>query len=304
LKRGYLQDGERLSLSGQALTIPPRVMADLFVRHLHPEVSIFEEEGTVLPPNSPFYYWRVPGGRGIILHTFYGAPVLMDFAMVNANHTECLDRDAFENIYNSENFGQSERIRIIQDSDEFSILSLTPTKDIFLQPTVKQPRWLQTYSHLCNIRESMWHHAGRNKDVLMRDLFRLPIRWNITDLDEVWMKEEQRVDRLINSAVGDYYSISKVPNTHRFPSKLKADLYPRIPFAKELRLLFFTMPVALAAWSRLAIGVIVVIRVVTRRIGLALCGDRVTLRWWGWRLRKLGAGLVGRQFLEPRPPSP
>jgi len=304
-KRGLLPERERLSMTGQALTIPPRLMADLFVRHLHPEMWIYEEDGPPLPHISPFHYWRVPGNRGIILHTFYGGPILMDFEVVADKHSECLERGDFESVYYNENFA-NRNIHIIQDSDEVCMVSLTPEKVNFSLPTTEKPRakWMKKYEQLHNIRESMWYYVGRNHDAVRRDLFHLPIRWHVADLDEDWLKEEQRIDRLIDQAVGEYYRISRPPNTHRFPSKLKLRLDPRTLLGKLIHWVFFIMPVMLAAWSRFVNGVIVVVRVIARRIGLALHGDKVALRWWGWRLRKLGARLAGQPFHEPRPPAP
>jgi hypothetical protein len=305
-KRSLITEGSRLSLTGQALTIAPRVMADLFVRHLHPEVLIYEEDGPPLPQYSPFHFWRVPNDRGIIFHTFLVVPVLMDFRVVSENHTECFDRNTYEYVYISENFSHG-KTHIIQDSDEFGIISLTPSATNWAPPQVAADRfrWLSNYKQLSNIRESMWFFAGRNQDVLRRDLFRLPIRWHTTDLDEVWMKHERRIDRLINYAVGDYYNVSRPPNTRRFPSRLNLSARVLLSDAsivnadsRERMALFID------SWSRFVDKVIFAIRVTGKRVGLALYGDQIALRWWGWRLRKLGATMLGRSFQEPKPPTP
>ncbi len=303
LKHGLLPEGERLSTTGQALIIPPRVMADLFVRHLHPEMWIFEEDGHPLPSNSPFRYWRIPHGRGIILHTFYGGPILMDFEVVSDKHSECLEGGAFEDVYYNENFADC-KIHVIQDSDETCMVSLTPEKVNFSQAMTGEspPRWLQRYIQLSNIRESMWHHAGRKADVMRRDLFRMPIRFHTGNLDEVWEKEERRIDRLIYYAVGDYYSISRPPHIGCFPTKFSLDprillnITPTVMGVVKLRIID---PVA-----RFIDAVVNVVRIIGKRVGLALCGDKVALRWWAWRLRKLKSDLMSRPFQEPRPPAP
>ena len=74
---GMLSEVQRSSVTTQELTIPPRVVADLAVRHLHPE-----EGAAGQPTTPPFRYWRVPHGRAIILHAFFGLTVLMDFKVV------------------------------------------------------------------------------------------------------------------------------------------------------------------------------------------------------------------------------
>jgi len=302
IERGLFSREERFSLTAQELIIPPRVMASLFIRHLHPEMWIFEEtEAHLAPPRAPFRYWRVPGDRGMIMHTVQGVPILMDFKAVPEGHTRCLERDLFEYVYIGENFGQDKRIRIIQDSDEFGIVSLTPTAVSWAPPLPQQEAshsgWFQHYQRLCNIRESLWYYAGRNRDTLRRDLFRLSIRWHTGDLDDVWASEEQRIGRIIDDAVGDYYRVSRPPHEQRFPSKFSFD--PR-----RLLLSSDTRVRLIDPWARRFHDVHTVIRVIGKRVGLALCGDKVALRWWGWRLRKLGAVVTRRPFQEPRPPVP
>src|SRR5262249_23069661 len=54
---GYLCGGVRLSLTGQSLTIPQRVLADLAIRHLHPEMAPFDQGRPVQPLDVPFRYW-------------------------------------------------------------------------------------------------------------------------------------------------------------------------------------------------------------------------------------------------------
>lgn len=309
LKRGLLAEDSRLSLTGQALTVSPRVMAELFVKHLHPEMWGFEERSSSVIPYVPthWFYSNVPGNRGIILHSFFGIPFLMDYGIVAENHAECLDRNTFEYVYVRENFAHG-KTHIVQDSDEFGIVSLTlatVNRAATREKESRPSRWLQRYKRLCNIRESMWHFVGRNRDVLGRELFRVPIRLHMTDLDEVWMNEERRVDRLINYAVGDYYYLSRPPNTNRFPSRFGVNtrilLSVTSIMSADIR---ERMALYVDSWARFVNKVIFSIRITCKRVGLAFYGDPVALRWWSWRLRKLGARLVGRAFHEPKPPTP
>jgi len=318
--RGLLPAAERLSLTAQALTISPRLMADLFVRHLHPEVSIYEEDNVPLFQYSPFRFWRVPGGRGLILHTFFGVPVLMDYAVVADDHTACLEQNAFENVYVSTNFRDPRKIHVVQDADIFGWVSLTPTAVDFSVPREEfnHPKWVRKYVQLCKIRESMWFYAYRNRDVLKRHLFRLPMRWNIADLDQVWAKEEQRVGRLVWLAVGDYYRVSRPPHFDRFPSGIRFD--PRLLLVSDSvrsemkrradagRALLVRarsdLIMLIDPWRRRGLNLISVVGVMIRRTGLLVCGDRAAVKWWGWRVRKLMSGLTGQRFEEPRPPAP
>jgi hypothetical protein len=150
----------------------------------------------------------------------------------------------------------------------------------------------------------MWYYVGRNHDAVRRDLFQLPIRWHAADLDEVWMKEERRIDRLIHCVVGDYYEISEPPNRNRFPSQSGRGFKVLLSDAPlKLRVLVLKMSLA-ARCSHWINNTASVIKIVMRRVGLALIGDRVALRWWRWRLRKLGSDFARRPFQEPKPPAP
>ena len=69
--KAYLPRDARLSLNAAAMSIPQREMAQITAAHLHPEMNLYDHGQPAPPFVSPFHYWRVPGSRGIILHTFY-----------------------------------------------------------------------------------------------------------------------------------------------------------------------------------------------------------------------------------------
>ena len=196
------------SITARELTLMPRRAADMAVRHLHPEVLIFEEGALGQPATPPFRYWRVPEGRGILLNTFFVAPVLMDYSGFSPDHTRCLDHDSFENAYISANFGDSAVIRIVEDSDDFVMLSLTPKSVDHSAPSSDAGRrsaLRRYYDCLCDIRRSFEIHAVHNRDVIRQKLGRTLVRWHAHDLDDEWMKLERRLRRVLDRAIGDYY---------------------------------------------------------------------------------------------------
>jgi hypothetical protein len=272
LKRlGYLPPGKRLALTGEALTVPQRVMADLAVRHLHHDVSVFDQGKPVQPFDLPFRYWRVPGDRGLIMHTFIvSVPILMDFAVPGADHADCLDRGILENVYVSHNFSDCDRVHVVQDSDEFSLVSLTPRGVYRMSPVegLRGPWWAPQLPLLCNIRASMRAYAAADCDVVKRDLFRVPIRWHATDLDNVWREEERRIERLIRRAVGDYYEISQSPHRKRFPTRRHL-----LDIIEKPREFLLDWPGVAKAWF-----VIRSVRDIPRRLRLALRRDTASRR--------------------------
>jgi hypothetical protein len=196
------------SITARELTVIPRRAAALAVQHLHPEVLIFEQGAVGQPATPPFRYWRVPAGRGILLNTFFVAPVLMDYSGFSPDHTRCLDHDSFENAYISANFGDSAVVRIVEDSDEFVMLSLTPKSVDHSAPSSEAGRrstLRRYYDCLCDIRRSFEIHAIRNRDAIRRKLGRTLVRWHARELDDAWMKEERRIRGLLDRAIGDHH---------------------------------------------------------------------------------------------------
>jgi hypothetical protein len=132
----------------------------------------------------------------------------MDYSVVPADHTACLDHDAIENVYAFANFRNSRAVHVVRDSDEFVMLSLTPraTDHAVRMPPGKQPAPpRREYASLADIRRSYEFYVFRNHDTVRHELFRLPVRWHANDVDQVWLKEERRLARLFNRALGDYY---------------------------------------------------------------------------------------------------
>ena len=205
---GILPLGSKPSLTGQALSIPPRQMADLAVRHLHPEVAIYDWDYIGSPSLSAHRFWRVPGRRGLILRTFYGLPVLMDYRAIETHNTECLDRDIFENVYVRSNFAECGGLHVVQDSDDFMLISLTPEAVGEHHAPTLLPRspWLHDLDRESSLRASMHYFVGRTDDGLKGALFNCPMYWHSDDLDETWTKRNRQISQLLRRVNGDYGS--------------------------------------------------------------------------------------------------
>ena len=233
---GILPLGSKPSLTGQALSIPPRQMADLAVRHLHPEVAIYDWDYIGSPSLSAHRFWRVPGRRGLILRTFYGLPVLMDYRAIETHDTACLDRDIFENVYVRSNFAECGGLHVVGGSDDFMMLSLTP--EAISQPYVRRRLpslpWLQNLDRECGLRASMNYFVGRTQDGLKGALFNSPMYWHADDLDAAWEKKNQEISDLMDRLTGDY-GPGRQANMIKFPRfwgmtphRLLADIQPNL----------------------------------------------------------------------------
>jgi hypothetical protein len=199
----------RPSMTTNELSLAPRQAAALAVRHLHPEMEVFEQGAQGQPSLPPFRFWRMPRGGGIVLQTQFIIPVLMDYAIVPCDHTRCLDDEAIENVYVSVNFKKCRAVHVVRDSDEFVMLSLTPRSvDHSMRVAVDRHRSALRlgYERLCDIRRSYEFYVLRKKDAIRHNLFRILVRWHGKPIDEVSRQAEHRIERLIARAVGDYYA--------------------------------------------------------------------------------------------------
>jgi|GEM_PF-3229640 len=276
---GLLPKNSRLSETGQPLVVPPRVAARLAVRHLHPEMAIYEEADRRSPPLAPFRYWRITGGRGILLHTYYGCPMLMDYSVVDESHTACMDHVPFENTYIKSNFARCGGIRIIQDSDEFSILSLTPETVNWSPAQDEHPNrsgWRRELDRLCDIRAAVRFYAPTDDDVVRRELFRVPVRWHLDDLDDVWNEDERAIEKVMTRVVG-----------YDFSSKLWQLTCDFILFIQVIVGLISSLSA-----KRGEVG---------QRLFRCLRGDAQSWRWMVWRVRVLIAQLRGNTTHPPMP---
>ena len=205
--RCLLPRDARPSLTCKPLIIPPRLLADISVRHLHPEVAVYDFEDSRLPPCPPHLFARVAGDRGIVLHTFHGQQIMMDFAVLETHNTDCLVRGLFEDVYLDENFAGCEKIHIVRDSDEFGILSLTPSAvgSFSNRQAVARSKHRQAFALSWRLRAAMWHYTKENRFRIRRDIFRKPFRWHTSDIDSVWTTREAELERITNRVTADFY---------------------------------------------------------------------------------------------------
>jgi hypothetical protein len=228
----YICSGARPSITAEPLVLPARKVADLAVRHLHPEIRICEEDRPGQPLLTIHRYWPVAGRRGIILHSFLYAPFLMDFSAIDHHNTECLDHDTFENTYVARNFYRLGDMHVVQDSDEFGIVSLTPT-GVSQVPAPGLTRrhwfWDSKMARQWGIRASMILCADIHNDAMKLELFRRPVFWHADEVDDVWRRKSVEVSAMIEAALGDFFRAAENGEAQRIisrdPQHWPVDLY-------------------------------------------------------------------------------
>ena len=229
----YLSASSRASETATPINVPQRVLADILVRYLHPEMAIFEQGATGQPPLAPFRYWRIPNQNGIFIHTFHGVPVLMDYKAIAHHDVACLESNAFENVYVARNFGNTGDFQVVADTDEFCILSLTPAAIGQMTSAATSGEILHAkdgfVSRLLAALSISYCTAGMP---LKKQLFRHSVRWHSDNLDEAANAEERKIAIFISSALR--YSYLMRPLGALLPAFRRTPAFSRIaPLARR-----------------------------------------------------------------------
>ena len=197
---GYLPSLIRPSEAGTSISVPPRLLAGILVRYLHPEMAKFEEGAIGQPPLAPFRYWRILGQNGIFVHTFHGVPVLMDYSAIRRHDVACLEHHSFEDVYVARNFGGLDEFQVVQDSDEFCILSLTPA--VIGQMSLPSQAAVRADDGLIRrLFAALAISYCTMQLPLKRRLFKYSVRWHSDDLDATALELERRISLFADGAL-------------------------------------------------------------------------------------------------------
>lgn len=198
LRAGHV-DAMLSSGGGQRiLALSGREMVRLGMPAFHSQTRSYQIDSPAFAEGSPAAIWRMPGGRGVLIHSLTWAPLLMDYAVVKRHDTTALDEWTMDGDYVAANFGDEREIHVVDDSDEMMLISWAPSDDrpIDLRGDCLR-RWFPSFCRWFNgIRLRYGVRTGRF-DSLKRKVFLLPVRWHVDDLDEDWRDIEGRACRVV-----------------------------------------------------------------------------------------------------------
>jgi hypothetical protein len=178
-----------LGEDAKPITLTGRQMAYAAVNGFHSETLAYEWDAPGLMAVSPAAWWRVPDEDGIVLHSLSWAPLLLDYASLNKHDTSTFDQWTLDGDYLFNNFNNSKRIHVVQDSDEIFLASWGPMAD---RP-LKKTRFLFE-GRLAGLFFKQSFYSGFF-DPLKRKLFFLPVRWHAKPLNAKWTAVEERATR-------------------------------------------------------------------------------------------------------------
>lgn len=206
---------------GTERNLHTRRVADLSIRHLHQEMTPFIEPVHKKHTHAPYRLWPMPSGY--LLHGFFGLPVFMDYSVVSSDY-----RDGnIDTCLRTGNFAKCQNIHIINDSDEFGVISLTPKDFKNYHRFEDEP--LTTHDTMANMRTA---YRFFGDDHVRRQMWRTPIRWHAQDLDWDWATREEQIERQIATAIDDdwlaYMRFDMPPQLAALKLKAKEVLKARI----------------------------------------------------------------------------
>lgn len=160
---------ERRELWGDAvLTVPPRVLVDLSLAHLHSLATANFWGRPVLSKSPAYQIWEVPG-QGIVMRWFHLHPVVLR-TRVRGRHIHRDYTGSLDDVYIPLIFDSTENLYFATDSDEIGFCSIMQDWQV---EEGTRPLGVATLSS--------W--AENNAALLHREFFNQAFRYHTTDMD-------------------------------------------------------------------------------------------------------------------------
>jgi hypothetical protein len=193
--------------AGGAITVPPRPLVGLAMRHMHPVMQhhMYDEESAGFNPS--FFCWRVPE-QGFVVHCAHLQPVAVDLRGQRATSYGTIDDDLLFDLGL-----RPDELAYAEDSDDLLWFELSPRGRIIEPPSGRRLweilRWLNgaTYPH-------------------QRDYLRRTLRIRATDATSAeWRAAEARGARVVDAILSAFdleqARIARDPGQYAVPAAVK-----------------------------------------------------------------------------------
>lgn len=191
VRSGAMRAGEPMTLSGRALM-------SVALSNLHSETIRYEWDADFFADVPVAAYWWAPDRRGIVLHCFSWAPLLVNYGALAIHDTSAFETWTLDGDYVFANFGDDlDRVHVVTDSDEIALVSFTKEADLSLP---RYPYWLFRIPivgdavKVINLKR-FWNSTAI--DPLKRRIFSFAVRWHGDGVDPSWAPVERRAARLV-----------------------------------------------------------------------------------------------------------
>ncbi len=192
--------GRGLLEPGKPLCLPPRLLVEIAFAHLHPETAGFEFDSPDFCTTATSALWHVPGDAGALLHSFFWAPLLVDYGAVRTHHAECFDHGGTtDGKYIAMHFDPDRDLTPIVDSDTLMMASFTRSGEYYYPVTSGLLKRLPVLGPLYKtylIRKMLYGPMG---DPVKRRLYAVPVRFHSRAVAPAWDEVERQAEAILSA---------------------------------------------------------------------------------------------------------
>jgi hypothetical protein len=185
---------------GQPIAINPRDLMRIALRYLHSEMLRYEYDAPWFagPPIS--VYWQVPGGSGMLVHSFSWCPLVVDYGALPHHDAKTFERWTLDGDYVYRNFPTPTDVHVVTDSDEITLVSFTKESDLHyeLSPYLARRAWWITDWFKPRLIRAL--KDSSMIDPLKRHIFQLPVYLHSGEISPVWAQMRSMAARIIAKA--------------------------------------------------------------------------------------------------------
>lgn len=188
--------------------LPPRELTRMALASLHSETEEYEWDKSYFLSHGPIapaaVFWRVPRGRGIVLHSMSWAPLVLDYGSLSSHSANSLATGSIDGDYVHENFAAEDAIATIRSSDEAMIVSWGA---LGVRATGKRPRLGQRIPGFGRALKAAFLRNGFYGPVFndsKRRLFWHQVAWIVEDDEAAWRHARSRAIDTLKYAIGDH----------------------------------------------------------------------------------------------------
>ena len=281
--------------TGRPLVLAPRQLVKVAFSALHGASRVTEWEAPYFFGYAATPWWRVSGGRGMVIDGNFWDVALIDYSVVK-HDSSLLDVRGWDGDYLMRTIGNLETIYFVRDSDEFHVVSWAS----FADPTLRRHRGGE-FIKAAAFRISAYSTAF---NAFQRDTLFMPTFVHAGELSKEWNAVEQEALRTLATLLDpprdiERYSRRLPPHRRNFAglqAKIDACALPwwrENPFTWGI-ILYVVIPIV-RLWIRTR-EFFKNASHARRRIMLALRGDTVSIERLRWHGRRFLARAKGRPF--------
>jgi len=194
-ERGFLS-GEKLSITGQELM-------SVVLANVHSETQTWMWDGECYADNPVITLKRLSGKNNYVLHGYSWAPLAIDYSSLDKHDVSTFDKSTLDQDYVYKNFGNTEKIYLVKDTDELALASFSTEEEYHISTL---PRLVQRSPCLGRAvrRDNLariYYCEIHDMDPLKRDLVKIPVLMHAEPRKPEWKEEIQIFQKEVLKAI-------------------------------------------------------------------------------------------------------